>query len=154
MARWNSPLARGIASSVATLMAPADFAEDGDLAGIAAEGPDVLLHPFERGDLVEKAQVGDAVAQVEEAFRAHPVIDGHAHHAIAGEPAAVIEGRRAGGVELEHSTGDPDHHRPPRGPKSGVQMLSVRQSSPWPTSSGMASAIPADTPPEATSART
>ena len=35
------------------------FAEDGDVAGVAAEGRDVALHPFERGDHVHHAVVGD-----------------------------------------------------------------------------------------------
>jgi hypothetical protein len=47
------------------------------LPGGPAHGPYVLLHPFERGDLVEEARVSDAIAQVEEAFGAHPTIDGH-----------------------------------------------------------------------------
>jgi hypothetical protein len=40
----------------------------------------MFLHPSQRGDLVEQAQVGQAVAQVEEALDTNPVIDGHAHH--------------------------------------------------------------------------
>jgi hypothetical protein len=53
MARWNSPLARGIDSSVATLTAPADCPETVKLAGVPAQGSYVFLHPFERGDLAE-----------------------------------------------------------------------------------------------------
>lgn len=68
------------------------FAEDGHLAGVPAQGPDVLLHPFQRSDLIEETQVSNAIAQVEEALGAHSVIDGHARHAVAGEPAAVLEG--------------------------------------------------------------
>jgi hypothetical protein len=30
------------------------FAKDCDLAGISAEGPDILLHPFECGDLISR----------------------------------------------------------------------------------------------------
>jgi hypothetical protein len=41
-------LARGIDSSVVMLMESADC-----LAWVPAQGPDVLLQPFERGDLVE-----------------------------------------------------------------------------------------------------
>jgi len=93
IARWNSPLARGIDSSVATLMAPADSPKTvTHLAGVPAQGPDVLLHPFQRSDLIEETQVSNAIAQVEEALGAHSVIDGHARHAVAGEPAAVLEG--------------------------------------------------------------
>jgi hypothetical protein len=47
--------------------------EDGDFAGVPTQGCYVFLRPFERGDLVEKARVSDAIAQVEEAFGAyHP----------------------------------------------------------------------------------
>jgi hypothetical protein len=97
--------------------APGRLAEDRDLAGVTAESRYVLPHPFKRGDLVEQAQVGDAIPQVEKALRAHPVIDGHAHHAVACKPAPVVEGRRAGGVKFEHTARDPDHHSPPRCPE-------------------------------------
>jgi hypothetical protein len=92
------------------------LAENRDFARIAAESRYIPLHPFERFDLVEKTQVGDAVAQVDEPFGAYPVTDGHAHDPIAGEPTTVIEGHRSSGVELEHAARDPDHHRQPRGP--------------------------------------
>ena len=87
------------------------FAEDGDVAGIAAEGGDIVAHPFERRDLVEQAEVGDAVAEVEEAFGADAVVDGHADDAVAGEAAAVVPGAGAGAVILVHAARDPDHHR-------------------------------------------
>ena len=86
IARRNKPLARGIVRSVATLMAPANSPKIVTLVGsppIAA----MSLHPFERRDLIEKTQVGEAVTQVDEAFGAHPVTDGDAHDPIAGEPA-------------------------------------------------------------------
>ncbi len=37
------------------------FSEEGDVGGIAAECLDVLLHPLEGGDLIEKAVVAGAV---------------------------------------------------------------------------------------------
>ena len=42
------------------------LAEDGDVAGIAAEGRDVVPHPLEGGDLVEQAEVGVSVGEIEE----------------------------------------------------------------------------------------
>ena len=74
---------------------PGRLAEDRDVAGIAAEGGDILPHPRERGDLVEQAEVGapsSPVAEIEESVGADPVIDGHADDAVAGEAAAVIPG--------------------------------------------------------------
>lgn len=60
--------------------------EHGDFPGITAEYGYVLLHPLERGDLVEETQVGDAIGKVEEAFGAHSVIYAHAHNSVAGKP--------------------------------------------------------------------
>jgi hypothetical protein len=62
------------------------------VAGVSAKNRDVLLRPFERGDLVEEAQVADSVLEVEKAFRTRPVIDVHANDAVASELAVVIEG--------------------------------------------------------------
>ena len=59
-ARRNSPAARGIASSAATDPAARRLAENGDPAGVAAEGRDVVAHPLESGDLVEQSPVGGA----------------------------------------------------------------------------------------------
>src|SRR5262245_46038172 len=81
--------------------------------GIASEQRDVLLYPFERGDLVQETQVRDAVGQVSEAFGTHPVVYRHADNAVAREPAPVVEGCRPGGMELEHTACDPDHHGQP-----------------------------------------
>lgn len=47
------------------------LSEDGDLEGIAAKGRYVVPHPFERGNLIEQAQIGDAVAQIKEALSTH-----------------------------------------------------------------------------------
>ena len=65
--------------------------EDSDLARVPAKCGDVLLYPFQRGDLIKQAQIRQAVAQVEEALDTNPIAESHAHHPIAGEPPAVIE---------------------------------------------------------------
>jgi hypothetical protein len=70
-------------------MASADCPKMVTLCRVPAQGPDVLLHPFERGDLIEEAQVSDAIAQVEEAFGAHPVIDGHTQR-VLGEWGSAL----------------------------------------------------------------
>src|SRR5262249_23829405 len=44
------------------------FTKNSDLDWIAPEYRNVLPYPFERGDLIEQAQVGDAVAQIKKAF--------------------------------------------------------------------------------------
>ena len=64
MALWNRPWAAGIASSVATLMPPGRLAEDRHVAGVAAEGGDVVAHPLQRRDLVEQAEVAATSATV------------------------------------------------------------------------------------------
>ena len=69
------------------------LAEDRDVVGITAEGGDVVPHPLEGGDLVEQAEVGVAVAEVEEALGADAVVDRHADDAVAGEAAAVVRTR-------------------------------------------------------------
>ena len=64
IARRNSPSLRGIDSSVPDAQASCQFAKDRHVAGIAAEGRDVLLHPREGGELVEQAKIGHPSAQV------------------------------------------------------------------------------------------
>ena len=98
---------------------PGRLAEDGDVAGIAAEGADVVPHPLQRGDLVEQAAIGVSVAEIEEPIGADPVVDGHADDAVAGETAAVIPGRRTRAVIREHPARDPHHHRLPGRPEVG-----------------------------------
>src|SRR5947208_6351411 len=65
------------------------FAKDRDVTRIAPESGDVLLHPGERGDLVEHAQVSNAVTQVEEAISSEPIVDGDTDHSISGETGAI-----------------------------------------------------------------
>ena len=55
----NSPSAAGEVISALTDMPPAGLAEDRHVVGVAAEPLDVVLHPLQRGDLVEQPEVRD-----------------------------------------------------------------------------------------------
>src|SRR5260370_10949788 len=103
------------------------LAKDGDVLRITAEGSDILLHPDEGRDLVEQAEVGALVTQVEEAVRAEAVVDGHADDSVAGEATAIIIGY--GTRPVRKSTAmNPDHDGQPdpaevRGPDIEVQAV-------------------------------
>src|SRR6266852_4742441 len=88
-------------------------AKNRDVSGITPEGGDVLLHPAERGDLVEQTEVGDAVPQVEEAVGSQTIVDGDADDAIAGETRAITGGHGSRSVG-KGAPMDPDHDRQPR----------------------------------------
>ena len=66
------------------------LAKDRDVIGITSEGGDVLLHPGERGDLVEQTEVGNAVPQGEEAVGSQTIVEGDADDSITGETRAII----------------------------------------------------------------
>src|SRR6266566_4913775 len=66
------------------------FAKDRDVMWVSSESGDVLLHPGESSDLVEQAEVDNAVTQVEEAIGSQTIVDGDADDAIAGEMSAII----------------------------------------------------------------
>src|SRR5579884_3268015 len=66
------------------------FAKDRDVIRIAPESGDVLLHPGERGDLIEHAQISNAVTQIEEAISSEPIIDGDTDRSISSETSAII----------------------------------------------------------------
>src|SRR6266851_878071 len=103
------------------------LAKDGDVLRITTEGSDILLHPDEGRDLVEQAEVGALVTQVEEAVHAETVVDGHADHSVAGEATAIIIGY--GTRPVRKSTAmNPDHDGQPdpaevRGPDIEVQAV-------------------------------
>ncbi len=100
----------------ADFSAAAGLAEERDVARIAAEGCDVVAHPFERCDDVEVAQVagvGVALAaharEVQVPDGAEPVIDGDDDNVVmSSQPRAVIthESTRAAGVA---AAVQPDH---------------------------------------------
>ena len=84
--------------------APARLAEDGDVAGIAAEGRDIVPHPFEGGHDIHRASGASAfeivardVFKMEIAQRTQAMIE-RDHHDIVGaaEVGAVGPGRGAG----------------------------------------------------------
>jgi hypothetical protein len=128
----------------ADLSAAARLAEDRDVAGIAAKRGDVVAHPTERRDHVERA----GIARPREAFAAdvfqmqiaadvEPVVDAdHDDIAALGEVGAV--GDRAVARAIGERAAMQPHHDRPLAAAPGVQTLSVRQSS----TSGVSSAAP------------
>src|SRR6478672_2965845 len=64
------------------------LAKDGDVAGGATEGSDVLLNPVEGGNLVKQAAVSAFLAQIEEALGANAVGNAHTDDAVAGKPTS------------------------------------------------------------------
>ena len=75
------------------------FAEQRYVAGIAAESPDVRLHPLQAHELVEEAGVARSRRRVqrEEAERPHPVADADHDDVVgAGDDFAVVERQRGG----------------------------------------------------------
>ena len=85
---------------------------DGYPPRVTAERGDVVLYPPQRSELVEQAEVGDAVAEEQEALRGQPVVDGHADHAVPGERRAVVRADRSRSVH-ERAAVDPDEHGQP-----------------------------------------
>ena len=86
------------------------LAEDGDVAGVAAEGADVFLHPAQGRQLVEQPQVGDPIVEPEEAFRPQPVVDRDADDPVSGKAAAVID-RDGARTAQEGAAVEPYHYR-------------------------------------------
>ena len=121
----------------ADLAAAAELAEDRDVARIAAEAVDVVAHPFQCGDHVQRAGIagrGEIRAadrrQVEEAEDVQPLVHGDDDHvATLGQPRALQPGDVRGAVG-ERAAMEPHHDRPLRRCRSpGDQTLRVRQSS-------------------------
>ena len=86
---------------VADAERPGGLAADGDPVGVTAESGDVPVYPGQGGHLVQRAVdaaggevVAQVAAQVAEAQRTQPVVDGH-HDDVApcGERRAVVPGR-------------------------------------------------------------
>jgi hypothetical protein len=98
--------------SVATLIPPADSPKMVTFPLSPAERGDVVPHPFQRGDLVEQAEVGHPVVEEQESVDAQPVVDGDQHHAVPCEGRAVVARNGAGAVG-EGAAVDPDHHGQP-----------------------------------------
>src|SRR5208282_5132996 len=90
---------------------------DGDAGRVAAEGRDVALDPFERGDQVAKGVVRGAVvfgaeerAEIKEAEDSEAVGNGHADDALAGELGAVVDGLEGVAGDIASAV-DPDEDR-------------------------------------------
>ena len=128
-ARWparTGPSASGMDSSVVTLIAPADSPATVTRAGSPPNAAMLSCTHRRAGQLVEQAQVGDAVVEVQEALGGQPVVDAHAHHAVPGEGRAVVVGHRRRPVH-ERAAVDPHQHRQPRpGPGIGRPHVQVQ----------------------------
>ncbi len=103
MARWNRPRAAGVASSVLTLPPPPDWPKIVTLRGIAAEALDVVPHPLQRGDHVERAGIARLgkffaadVGQVQVAEDVEALVDGHDHDVVLRGQIGPVEPRRVG----------------------------------------------------------
>jgi len=100
-ARWNSPLADGIVSSVDTFCAPPDWPMIVTFAGVAAEALDVVVNPFERMHEVEHAERGRLLevvtadlAEVRIAEHVQSMIRRHRDDvATQSQVRAVVDGR-------------------------------------------------------------
>ena len=96
----KQPAGRGRGEQIRHRHPARRLAEDRDVRRVAAEGRDVLAHPFEGGHLVEQAPVAEralgfvvgerAVSEIAEDAQA--IVDGHDHDVAArGQAAAVVE---------------------------------------------------------------
>src|SRR2546423_14640495 len=85
------------------------FTKDRDVVRIASEGCDVFLHPAKGCDLIKQTEVGNSIAQEEEAVHAEAIVDGDAYHTITGETTALIRWYRARPIG-ERPPMNPDHH--------------------------------------------
>ena len=119
IARWNSPFGARRGDERGGEIRAGRFAEHRHVAGVAAEGRDVALHPLQRHDGVEHAVVaGDLRLRFrrelgvrEEAERAEAVVQRDDDGAFAREAVARVArlGARAAG---EAAAVQPDHDGP------------------------------------------
>ena len=118
IARWNRPFAAGIAISVVTLLPPPDWPNTVTLAGIAAEGRDVVPHPRQREDDVLHADVAGIgpllataeIREVEEAEQVEAVRNRDDDDVLlAREVGAVVE-QPVAGAAGEAAAVQPHHH--------------------------------------------
>ena len=109
IARAKSPAAPGrheVRDRVATRRLP----ERRDPARIAAEGRDVALHPRERGELVEQAEVGGASRHSpEEAEQPQAVGDGDHDHVLFRDESGGVHDRQVARARNVRAAVDPDH---------------------------------------------
>src|SRR5215831_12985108 len=123
------------AEEAADAHATGRLAEDGYVGGIASERLDVVAHPGDCEQLIEKTDVcagfdlaAEEVLQVE---GAEAVLQGHDHDVAAPcEPGTVVD-RLASTAEHEGAAVDPHHHRPAtvvktRGPDVQRQAVLAR----------------------------
>ena len=77
------------------------LAKDGDLGAVAAEGGDVVAHPFDCKPLVEETDVLGQVWRAGEAEDIDPVVEGYNDDILGGgEVLSIVEGR-VGAAKVE-----------------------------------------------------
>lgn len=91
------------------------FAEDRHIRRVAIKGGNIGPHPFERGNLIEEAEIAAETLCLErrmreEAEAAEPIVQADEHDAIAREIFARVDRRRTAAVH-ETAAMDPHHHR-------------------------------------------
>src|SRR4029079_16437793 len=94
------------------------LAKDRDAVRIAAKRGDVSLHPFERGNLIERAVIARGMIRGfsrERGMRevpkgAEPIVDGHYHDAFFREAGPIVRRDRAGASD-QGAPVHPYHHR-------------------------------------------
>jgi hypothetical protein len=103
----------------ADLPAAARLAEDRDVGGIAAKRGDVVAHPFERGDHVERAGIarpGETLAadvvEMQVATDVEPVVDADHHDIAAPREVGAVGDRAVAGAIGKGTAVQPHHHRP------------------------------------------
>jgi len=109
----------------ADLSAAAGFTEDRDVAWIAAEANDIVAHPFQRGDHVQRSGIAGLAeppvaerGQVQMAEDVEALIDADHHHVVASRQAAAPQARRIAVTIGESASMEPDHDGPFRvGPR-------------------------------------
>ena len=89
---------------------PGGFAEHRDSCGITAEGPDLLLHPAQRGHLVKQRPVGWRATKFGVPVDTDPMIGGDNDDPGASKCRAV-KPRHGGGSEPITAAVDPHHYR-------------------------------------------
>jgi hypothetical protein len=106
------------------------LADDGHRARVAAERRDVVAHPFQGRNLVEKAEVRRRVGQEREPLDAEPVVDRDGDEAVAGERGPVRQRYGAGPVD-ERAAVDPHEDGQPTRARVGSPDTQVEVLVAW-----------------------
>ena len=117
MARWNSPRRDRRCHQLADRMPPGGLTKDGDVVRVATKGFDVVAHPGERRNLIQRAVVAGGTVRVfcgeirvgQESIQSQPIVDAYQHNTIACQAGALVG--PAAGPELVAAAVNPEHDR-------------------------------------------